>query len=125
MVLVRAWVLVVSDHGDVTLPWFAAAPVRPARWCPCALGCWWSLGERRDDPGPVAGSPGSVASDEPAVRHGHRHARRDDRGLGGAAASGVRGHRPARTRLRAALRVHQRHRPAGGVTAELADGTGR
>src|SRR5690242_14163514 len=60
-----------------------------------------------------SGRPGSVASDEPAVRHGLRHACRDDRGLGGAAASGVRGYRPARTRLRAALRGHYRHRAAG------------
>ena len=62
---------------------------------------------------------------EPAVRHGHRHACRDDRCLGGAAAPGVRGHRPARARLRAALRGHHRHRAAGRVRAVLAGGPGR
>jgi len=41
---------------------------------------------------------------EPAVRDGHRHARGNEPCLGRAAAPGVRGHRPARARLRAALR---------------------
>src|SRR6476646_1766565 len=106
------WLCGGSDHDDVTLSWFAAGPCGRLDGARARLRAGDVLVKTtRSRLG--NGRPGSVASDEPAVRHGLRHTCRDDRGLGGAAASGVRGHRPARTRLRAALRGHYRHGAAG------------
>src|SRR5690349_15016001 len=63
---------------------------------------------------------------EPAVRHGDRHARGAAAfRSGGAAEPGVRGHRRARARLRAALRRHHRYRPARRVRPLPAGGPGR